>query len=181
MIPIGLLPYNYTIIHEASKNLKPFNERNLTLYLNFSPNTHSDRPVIKDYIKQKFWGDTDIVIADKWITWDVYLSHLGNAKFTVSPPGVGLDCYRMWEAAIMRTIPIVLRNEISHLYDGLPVMFVDSWTDIKRENLEKFEKKYLKTFKNGCPPDRPKIWARYWLTKIMEFKRSSKLKFCNKI
>ena len=79
----------------------------------------------------------------------------------------------------MGAIPIILRSEIDSLYDDLPVMIVDSWSDVKRKNLEKFEQKYFKSLKNGCtPPWRQKIWARYWITKIMDFKISSKAKFC---
>lgn len=128
---MGLPPSNYSKIHEISKNLKPFDQRNITLYLNFSPHTHSDRNTIQKYVEMLCKNDSDVIIIKTRTIWNDYLKHLNIAKFIVSPPGTGLDCYRTWEALIMGAIPIVLQSEISSLYDGLPVMFVESWTDIK--------------------------------------------------
>lgn len=180
-LPLGLPPINYSIIHELSRNLMPFKQRETTLYLNFSPHTHSDRNAILSYVENLYGNNSDVTIIRHTTSWVNYLLNLNNAKFIVSPPGAGLDCYRTWEAIIMGAIPIVLRSEISSLYDGLPVMFVDSWADIKRDNLQKFESEYLKSLRNGCKPWRPKIWARYWITKIMEIKNSAVNSFCQKM
>uniref|UniRef100_A0A914QDS5 Exostosin GT47 domain-containing protein n=1 Tax=Panagrolaimus davidi TaxID=227884 RepID=A0A914QDS5_9BILA len=114
-LPLGLPPYNYTLIHEASKNLKNFHQRNITLYLNFSPNTHPDRYAIRKYVEILYKNDSDVMIVKNWTLWTDYLQHLNNSKFVISPPGVGLDCYRTWEAIIMGAIPFILQSEISSL------------------------------------------------------------------
>lgn len=55
--------------------------------------------------------------------WDKH----GSIMFELSPLGQGLDCHRTWEALILRTIPIVRKSPIHHLFDDMPVIQVDDW------------------------------------------------------
>lgn len=56
--------------------------------------------------------------------------------FVVSPAGNGLDCHRTWEALCLGCIAIVKTSALDPLYKDLPVLIVDSWTDITQTKLE---------------------------------------------
>lgn len=59
-----------------------------------------------------------------------------NYAFVVSPRGGGYDCHRTWEALVLGCIPIVKRSGLDPVYDGLPVLIVDKWSDITEKLLE---------------------------------------------
>lgn len=69
-----------------------------------------------------------------------YWNTVSQYKFIISPLGKGLDCHRTWEALILGTIPIIKRTTISSLFDNLPVLQVNSYSDITEELLVSFEK-----------------------------------------
>ncbi len=80
--------------------------------------------------------------------YDKYLREMGRFKFVVSPHGAGFDCYRTWEALTIGCIPIVKKSCIDSLYDGLPVLIVDSWDQVTEEFLEQQYKQISqKTYK----------------------------------
>ena len=55
--------------------------------------------------------------------------------FTISPLGNGLDCHRTWEALLLGTIPIVKHSPIDALYQDLPVVILDEWSDFTEERM----------------------------------------------
>jgi hypothetical protein len=62
---------------------------------------------------------------------------LAATKFVVSPPGLGFDTYRMWQALIMGAIPIVESSPgFDRTYSRLPVLVVHSLMDVTPEMLE---------------------------------------------
>lgn len=69
-----------------------------------------------------------------------YYSGLAHAKFVASPMGYGRDCYRTWEAVVLGAVPVMLSSNSSHLdrakFEGLPVVWVDSWDEVTRPYLE---------------------------------------------
>ena len=57
-------------------------------------------------------------------------------KFILSPPGVGEDTHRTWEALYVGCIPIVRSSNLNELYKDLPVLIVDDWNIITKDFLE---------------------------------------------
>lgn len=51
--------------------------------------------------------------------------------FVMSAHGNGLDCHRTWEALCLGCIPIVKRSSLDPLYDGLPVVIVEDWREVR--------------------------------------------------
>ena len=90
----------------------------------------------------------------------------------VSPPGSGWDCYRTWEALWLGTIPIVLRTgtPFDSLFDDLPVLLVDAWTDVTRELLDTFWDATV-----GGTFNLEKLTARYWAKEIAAHAASRRL------
>lgn len=72
-------------------------------------------------------------------------SRAAEFLFVACPEGEGMDCHRTWETLLLGSIPIVKRNALLPLFDGLPVLVVDDWDAISRDQLERFVQKVLKT------------------------------------
>lgn len=66
-----------------------------------------------------------------------YLADIAVSQFVVSPHGSGLDCYRTWEALYLGVYPIVKQSPLDVLYEGLPVVIVNEWTELSQEFLER--------------------------------------------
>jgi hypothetical protein len=93
--------------------------------------------------------------------FEEYLGILSTYKFSISPPGRGLDTHRAWESLMVGTIPIMMHTPLDELFENLPVIFVDDWNDVTEEFLlQKYE--ILKTKKydfNIC-------YCNYWVQYI---------------
>ena len=57
--------------------------------------------------------------------------------FVLSPTGVGLDCHRTWEALCLGCIPIVKMANFTKLFEDLPVLMVEDWSEVTEELLQK--------------------------------------------
>ena len=69
--------------------------------------------------------------VSRFVTW----AHQHRYTHVVSPFGGGLDCHRTWEALALRTIPILHSSPLDPLFEGLPVLIVQSWSDVTKERL----------------------------------------------
>jgi hypothetical protein len=56
--------------------------------------------------------------------------------FVLSPYGNGMDCHRTWEAIILGSIPIIKSKEFKLMFEDLPVLNVENWTDINKKLLD---------------------------------------------
>lgn len=59
-------------------------------------------------------------------------------RYVVSPEGIGMDCHRTWEAILLGCTPIVKRNPMSGIFEKLPIMIVEDWSEINADNLRRF-------------------------------------------
>tara|TARA_B100002051_G_scaffold48559_1_gene43205 strand:- start:97 stop:993 length:897 start_codon:yes stop_codon:yes gene_type:complete len=76
-----------------------------------------------------------------------YINLLLTYKYQISPRGCGVDCFRTWESLYLGCIPIILTDENNNLYEDLPVLIVDSYSDLTEEKLtEHYEKMNSRLF-----------------------------------
>ena len=59
-----------------------------------------------------------------------FYQDVGNAKFVLSPPGNGLDCFRTWEALALGAIPVVQNSSLWQLYEGERILVVSDITKV---------------------------------------------------
>jgi hypothetical protein len=84
-------------------------------------------------------GDAGSAIDNKLHFYEI----VARASFVWSPPGMGWDCYRTWEAIYLGAIPIILRTggaldrDPDRVYDDLPVLMLDSYTQVTEKLLQK--------------------------------------------
>jgi len=100
----------------------------------------------------------------RYMTW----INQSQFAFVVSPHGNGLDCHRTWEAIALGCIPIVKTSPLDPLYDGLPVLIVQQWSDITPELL----KDTLTNYRDASEFFHMEILnLSYWMNKIKKMQK----------
>ncbi len=84
--------------------------------------------------------------------------------FVVSPHGNGLDCHRTWESLALGNIVIVKRSPLDPLYEGLPVVLVDDWSEITAERLQEWQRRHCEEFAD--PDSQRRLTNRYWIDQV---------------
>lgn len=136
-------------------NLRKKNKENL-VYMNFTLENHPDR----FFLFNKFKSASYCIKGTSKPFFD-YLREMGNCKFTLSPRGKGLDCFRTWEALIVGSIPVVKSSYLNSLYKDLPVLIVKDWRVVNKRFLEQ---KYKEITSKKYKLD--KLTMGYWKKEI---------------
>ena len=160
------------IYNEKSKKMNiPFWKRDLKCYINFN--------FEKNYIRSRFGYDRyeaitkipkNLTFSEKeevprTVSWHTQ----AKFAFVVSPFGNGYDCHRTWEALILGCIPIVKTSGLDSLYDDLPVLIVQDWTDITEKLLMSVITDFKKKHEKG-KFNYDKLTLNYWMSKINSHK-----------
>jgi hypothetical protein len=90
-------------------------------------------------------------------TWNNIIKY----AFVLSPFGNGMDCHRTWETLCLGSIPILKAPNFRSLFEDLPVLIVDEWSEITQALLDKT----LFDFSNK-EFNMNKLSLRYWTDKI---------------
>lgn len=139
------------------KQLESF-PRDILLYMNFSAGTYRTE---RDYVANLF-ANKSFCVSSSSKRFDLYLEDLARSYFVLSPRGNGLDCHRTWEALLMGAYPIVRSSSLDPLYEGLPVVIVQSWEEVTEDFLhKKYEEMRLMKFQTE------RMYIDYWLSLIM--------------
>lgn len=100
-------------------------------------------------------------------SYKTYLAELGHSKFVLSPGGMGLDCYRHWEALLMGAIPVLEHlNRTDGWYrtfSNLPVAWIDSYDNLTPQFLEQ---EYERIIQQASTFRYEKLTKRYWIQMI---------------
>jgi len=120
----------------VKNNSLPFYQRKIKCYSNFHFNiesgnkfTYDRRDAIEKIPKDLVFYQPNIISRSE--SW----KKQSEFAFVISPHGNGLDCHRTWEALCLGCIPIVKSSSINSVYDKLPVLIVDDWSDINSDLL----------------------------------------------
>jgi hypothetical protein len=128
-----LSPFQHEcILKSIVKESVPFSQRPLLCYSNFHfcAFRHKDRvDAIVDFPENLVYYE-----RDRLERFSAYKKQSCFA-FVISPHGRGLDCHRTWEALILGCIPIVKTSALDSLYEDLPVLIVNQWSDVTKELL----------------------------------------------
>jgi hypothetical protein len=104
------------------------------------------------------WGEK-MPRAELWQTKSRY-------AFSVSPHGRGLDCHRTWEDLLLGCIVIVKTSVLDPMYEGLPVVIVNQWSEITADNLNRWQLQFSDASSN--PRYRMKLTNQYWYQQILK-------------
>ena len=166
-IPIGL--FNKRQDQERGKPLQKNIQKKCLLYVNFDWIVSAgESRATYDFFKQLSFCSWSAKYLDK-----EYLTGITQAMFVLSPHGNGLDSHRIWEALYMGSFPLVKTSAMDPIYEDLPVLIVQNWTDINSEFLEKKysemkDKKY----------DFNKLYFNYWRDKVKDIQNQCRFLYC---
>tara|TARA_Y100000389_G_C17442184_1_gene509286 strand:+ start:336 stop:2036 length:1701 start_codon:yes stop_codon:yes gene_type:complete len=163
------LPIQQEMIIKNIKNKStPFTERIIKCYSNFHFFTTTrygdDRKcAIKQIPDELVYYEPEKI--QRINTWD----NQSKYAFVVSPHGNGYDCHRTWEALALGCIPIMKKSNISNLFDKLPVLIINDWSDITKELLDETIVKFKDEQFHF-----EKLKLSYWIERIEEYRRIPK-------
>ena len=144
----------------------PVCQRKIKCYVNFHFSIYPESPF--EYLRGDVIADVspDLVYYEEAFMKraDSWRKQVGYA-FVLSPHGMGLDCHRTWEAILLGCIPIVRKSAIDSLYEDLPVLIVEQWSDITQALLEETIALFGRTVFSYN-----KLTMKYWMKKILEHK-----------
>ena len=141
----------------------PNAERLVRVHADFHFNKHKqqvwgdDRPAVQQALE----GNPDVQFQTTKVRRIELWREKTRYAFVVSPHGNGLDCHRTWESLVLGNIVIVKRSSLDPLYEGLPVVIVEEWSEITRENLLRWHAQHSAAFEQ--PQVREKLTNRYWI------------------
>lgn len=147
-----------SVLESITHNMKHFSERIPKIYANFHLHLTDER--------HGGWRTKLLSIIPKEIIHyqpnqikrsDSYLN-ITNFSFVISPFGHGFDCIRTFEALCLGCIVIMKKSFLDIIYEELPVLLLDEWSDINKELLEKT----LVEFKNKSF-NYNKLKMDYWI------------------
>ncbi len=170
LIPIGIAnrywAYGDTGVFDNIKNNLQMYPKSHLVYMNFTIDSTYQECALKErtMVYERFIRQPFCFVA-KPKNLEPYLIDLAQSKFVVSPRGKGLDCYRTWEALYMGTFPIVRTSSLDPVYEGLPIVIVNDWSEVTESFLEqKYEELQHQTFQWE------KLKADYWFKLIDSYK-----------
>lgn len=155
----GYLPKDQEcILIELIQKMKPFYERNFSIYCNFTES--NDRFGQRKSAFNEI--PCDLISFNQTFTkrtqnW----KNITQYAFVLSPFGIGMDCHRTWEALCLGAIPIIKAPNFQKMFENLPVLIVNEWSEITRELLDKTIKEFkTRQFKYE------KLTLKYWVNLI---------------
>ena len=159
---------NINTVHSIMKNAKDLSDRRTDklIYINLTWGSNpKERLLCINTLKDKPFTYISGIYryATKIQPFAQYLKELSEFRFVASPNGLGVDCHRTWEAMLVGTIPIITRSFLTEtiLFDDLPVLIIDDWSQITKEFLDENFKKIMSRSYNL-----DKLQAQYWFNKI---------------
>lgn len=133
------------------------NKKYGNFYVNWHLAMRGDRQDCLDKI------DKDFCYFEKLLQGRKYMyQRQSEFLFTVCPAGASYDCHRNYETILVGSVPIIKKHIIQdHLYDDLPVIKVDDWSEVNRNMVQPWMEQILSKDYDFNP-----LFLNYWTSKI---------------
>jgi len=126
-IPIGIRAVFERLLPRLQDEAAALSTKSKLVCANFDPATASDRESLAALLSGADWVDR--IPYQPRRTYAVSRQILPY-EFAFCPPGKGVDTYRCWEYLYCGVIPILKRSGIDALFEDLPVLLVDDWSQV---------------------------------------------------
>jgi hypothetical protein len=167
-LPLGIKHQKGRIVEDLTTIQKNMTLTNRTELLLIAQSAARD--VITEHVIANFNG----TIKNKYKDGSDYIENLRNAKFILSPSGMGWDCYRTWEALCMGTIPVLetyyRKDGLYRSFDDLPVLWVDHYDNVTPSLLEA---SYPQILAKAKEYNFAKLTNQWWVDFINSFRNDS--------
>jgi hypothetical protein len=134
-----------SVLESITNNASHFSQRIPKIYSNFHFNCTDER---HGGWRKKLLNiiPKNIIIYEKQILPRIEsYKCISKFSFVVSPFGHGFDCIRTFEALCLGCIVIMKKSFLDIIYEDLPILLVDEWSDINetllQNTLEEFKDK----------------------------------------
>jgi len=149
LLPIGFENRRYLnngILSNLNKQLRRDIKKTKYVIANFNSNTNLEARIPVEQLVQK----VDFIDTFKFETKN-YLTSLASYKFSVCPPGNGIDTHRIWESLFTNTIPIIIKNKFSNnlQIQEIPCLIINDWKelfDYSKNDLDSIYNSYIKKY-----------------------------------
>ena len=134
------------------------NMKDILIYSNFQVNTnYFERTKVAKILRSKKYIKND----EPNCSLQEYAYNLAKSKFAICPQGNGIDTHRFWESLYLNTIPIAKKHKTFDTAKNLPVLFVESFDEVKEELCNNYLAK-----KNSQKINYKILDINYWITLI---------------
>ena len=157
-IPLG---FNDHSTEELENQSFDFIEKKNLIYMNFKLHHHIDRPICFDYFNQFEW----VTVENQILPLNEFYSKLKNFKYCLCPRGTGIDTHRVYESLLFGVIPIVKKSTLDDLYQKLPVILVENWSDVTQEFLNSSYESALSKLFDWQEKNPDWFKSEYWIKK----------------
>lgn len=143
------------------QQMKPFYDRKKLIYVNFttSNDRFGQRGSAFDQIPNNL-----LAVNQNFTKRTENWRNITHYAFVLSPFGIGMDCHRTWEALCLGAIPILKAPNFQKMFEDLPVLIVNDWSEVTQELLDKtLEDFNIREFKYE------KLTLQYWVKLINNF------------
>ena len=145
--------YQEMILKNIRLNMLPFYNRIHKIYSNII-GTERVKPL--DKIPSEL-----IYKSANYITRKCMWQEIVKYAFVFSPHGNGPDCHRHWEILCLGCIPIIKTFGSDQMFEDLPVLIVNDWSDITQTLLDDTINKFKNMHFNYN-----KLLLKYWVDKF---------------
>lgn len=157
-----------------------FNQFQKLLLLNFDIRTDPSRSrsyIWKNFCKNESISFTTCLEKESGVNIAALKAiYQRNRQYPLwlSPRGNGLDCHRTWEALYLDVIPIVWHSTIDSLYTDLPVIIINSLSDLNEQFLRKtLNEIAVKKIQRPSVYRYEKLRNSFWRDMILKYSRHS--------
>jgi len=161
------------VLHRNSLNkFEDFHTRNLDLFCDIHLNKYVYNMERSDAFKSISRIENSFILKKRIPRYQYWIK-MKRCKFILAPKGNGLDTHRLWEALVLGVVPIVMKSSIDNVFDGLPVLTVDSYDEVSHSLISEYQ----------LPKriDLRKLTLQYWVELIESKKNDAKSKRKNAI
>jgi hypothetical protein len=148
-LPIGFENKRY-LKNGLIRNLNKYNDNKKNKKYLVSSNFNSNTNLDIRYPVEKLFNTIDYVDNQKFTSKE-FLKNLSYYKFSICPPGNGVDTHRIWESLFVNTVPVIIKNNFSTNMNknSIPCLILNKWEEflnIEEITLSRMYKEYLKNF-----------------------------------
>jgi len=152
---------NTDVVKKVQANMILLPDKKPSLYINYNVTTNTkERKMAYEWCKQLSCS----VVVRKRKPFFAYLEDINQHRFTLSPFGNSKDCHRIWEALLLGSIPVMKHSLLDPLFDGLPVILIDDWSEVTQQLLTtKYQEIIASSYKHE------RMYADYWIHMIKSY------------
>ena len=154
-----LLTESHELMNEMNTiNLSGPSTREQTIVYDLGSSTHPERKQVREMLAGR---NSNVTVLRRRQSFVDLWKRYSQCEAGVSVRGNGLDCHRTWEMLYLGMIPIVRRQHspFDRLFEGLPVVVVDDWKELLREDIMQ----RIRAVRTAYPSSTPWLHEEYWL------------------